>query len=67
MTVTVEKNLQELKSRLEIEQLAWNISKLAPSDVERLADALYRFDSECAMQLMRDVSIVDMETQYKSQ
>lgn len=67
MIETVEKNLNDLKSRLEIEQLAWNISKLAPEDIERLADQLYRFDSNCAMRLMRDVSIADMETQYKYQ
>ena len=63
----IEEDFQQLKSRLEIEQLAWAVSKLSSEDVERLADVLYHFDSGTAMQMMRDISIVDMENYNKYQ
>lgn len=60
MTETVQ-DFQELKTRLEIEQLAWTISQMPDLDIEQLADALYNTDSQKAMDLMRSISISDME------
>lgn len=60
MTETVQ-DFQELKTRLEIEQLAWVISQMPDLDIEQLADALYNTDSQKAMDLMRSISISDME------
>ena len=54
-------NFQELKTRLEIDQIAWKITQMSDIDVERLADALYNSDSRKAMDLMNSISVSDME------